>query len=791
MKTKYNFGFDLKIITSVALVVFCGQNLLFAQVQNNGTMYIHDSGQMHIGLSNYSFGVVPASTKTSRTANHGVLSFASGTAASGASDSHYVDGYVRTYGTQLFLAPTGENGIYAPAAVQPTGTTGVDVAYNSASPTTLGSGISSAVTAMSSSEYWNIKGSTTTLITLTWRSSSNLSLLASSLSDLMILGYNGTQWEIIPSTYDATSILGGASTIVSGSISSTSAVDLSTYTAFTLGAKSCFPTVVSSNTVKTWNGSSWSPSAPGIEDPVVINGAFTGSFSAYSVELNADIALGNSNYLEVVDAFTGTGKVIMSSEASLVQRNAGAAAPSIEMTKITNPMRRYDYVFLSSPINNTTTYFSQLANKNNVAVNGQFGVRQFTAFQFYRTYNDAGTVAIDANPANTPVGRGFSASVLNQAPFASSTTVGAWYTEKYPIHIKTTGTTNNGNFPITVPVNGWARIGNPYPSAIDGEELLNAVGNNVRKTIYFWTFNTPRQTLQGLSTDYTNADFAYWNYSGGTAVCVDCQVPSGIIATMQSVMVKSLNASVTPTTFNLTNCMRVTSGNTHFFKTADIKNRYWLNLTGSSNSFSQILIAYNEQATYDYDNGYDSPRITSTTSSSLSSLIGTSKCAIQTRPEFTDVDAVPLNVDKNLEETFSISLADKEGIFNTTGVNIYLHDKDLEVYHDLRTGPYNFVQSQTSDNTRFEVVYRSQALGNPEHNTVKTIAMLNDHIMNIQSSQNMGKIEIYDMTGRLVESYNANNSTVFTQPFYHAQAVYIAKIQLDNGMVVSAKLINQ
>lgn len=789
MKTKYNFGFDPKTIMASMLLIICGQNLLIAQVQNNGAMYIHDSGQMHIGLGDYSFGVVPASTKTSRTASHGVLSFASGSAGSGMSDSHYVDGYVRTYGTQLFVAPTGENGVYAPAGVEPNTTAGVDVAYNSASPSTLGSGVSSEISAMSSSEYWNITGSNSAVITLTWRSTSNIYLLTPSLDDLMIIGYNGSQWEVIPSAYDATSILGSPSNIVSGSISSTSTVDLSTYTAFTLGAKSCFSMVVSSGNVKTWNGS-WSPSAPDITDPVVIDAPFSGTFSAYSVQLNANVTLGDGDYLEVADSFTGSAKVIMSSEASLVQRNSGASAPNIEMTKITNPMRRYDYIFLSSPINNPTTYFSQLLNKNNVAVNGNFGSQANSAFLQLRTYDDAGIAAIDATPANTPVGRGLSATVRSQAPYVTTTATGDWYTEKYPIHIKTTGTTNNGNVPVTVPVNGWARIGNPYPCAIDGEEILNAAGNDVRKTLYFWTFNSPRLVIASPG-NYNNADFATWNYSGGTAVCPTCQVPDGNIASMQSVMVKSLSAAAAPVTFNLTNCMRLTGNNDNFFRRNDHHDRYWLNLTGSLNCFSQILIAYNVNASYDYDNGYDSQKIASTTSSTLASLIGATKCAIQTRPAFDDQDAVPLSVDKNVEETFSISLADTDGIFNGNDINIYLHDKDLGIYHDLKAGTYDFIQSQTSNATRFEIVYRASQLDTPDINGVKTIAMLNNQVLNIQSSENMRKITIYDMTGRAIETYDAGNSTVFTQPFYHAQAVYIAKIQLENGMVVSAKLINQ
>jgi len=768
---------------------------LHAQVQNNAPLYIGDTGVAYVATGNFYFGNAPALTATSRTGSvYGKLAFASGTTWSGASDSHYIDGYARTLGTSAFTFPIGQSGVYAPAKVTPTSANSIDAAYYRNTPNVIGVTVDPSISALSNIEYWDIRGtSVDAAVSISWRSSSNIATLTSSvLTDLTIAGWDGTSWVIIPSTVDGTSIFGTASSLTDGSITTDSNVNLSTYTYFTLASKvsTCTPLIASSGIIKTWNGT-WSPSEPTLADPVIINAAYSGNLACNSLTLNADLTLANGQVVEIINGVTGTGKIIMSTEASVVQRNPSATAPTIQMTKITNPMRRYDYVFLSSPINSTTAYFADLANKNNVAVNGAFGTRVASAFELFRTYDAAGLVAVNATAANTPVGRGFSASVRNMAPYASSTAAGAWFNEKYPIHIKTSGSANNGNVSVTVPSNGWARIGNPYPSAIDGARLLDAVGSNVRKTIYLWTFNTPRQTIANASS-YNNADFATWNYSGGVAACTTCQVPTGNIATMQSVLVKAANSN--STTFNLSNCMRITTGNNNFFKNESASlDRFWLNLNGSDDSFSQALIAYSENGTIGFDDGYDSQKMGGVLTSQLTSLIGSTKCAIQTRPLFNATDEVPLQLDQVNNETLTISLGNKEGLFADGSVSIYLFDTLLNVYHDLALGGYTYLPTTTNDTTRFKIVYQASALSNPENDYTnnKVIAFINNETLNIQSSLSMKTVEIFDVTGRKIISLKTNGTSLLSQPFSFPSGIYLAKIGFDNGAVSNQKLINK
>jgi hypothetical protein len=208
-----------------------------AQIQNNDVLYVGNGGIVFVESGSYNFGSSSGQTSTTRTATtYGKLGFSPTATVAGATNTHYLDGYASVLRTTSFLLPIGQSGIYAPARITPATVDPVDAAYYRANPTTVGATLDATVPAISSVEYWNIQGANNAIVTLTWRASSNLSSIASSTITLFIVGYDGTKWVKIPSAVDATSILGGASTISSGSVTSTEAVNLNTYKYFSIGA---------------------------------------------------------------------------------------------------------------------------------------------------------------------------------------------------------------------------------------------------------------------------------------------------------------------------------------------------------------------------------------------------------------------------------------------------------------------------------------------------------------------------------------------------------------------------
>jgi large repetitive protein len=236
-----------------------------AQSATYGNTFVFGGAEKAVHAVNHSFnngslGTQPGIVATERTFPQGYLSFVGATASwSSATDAQHVDGYVKTYLTTAFTFPIGDNGIYRPAKIsaasfaQPS-----NAAYFGVNPTTAitssmkggfepvlpTSTYPSATVAangknVSTSEYWDINGTVSAQISLTWNAASGVAAMTgSTLSRLTIVGWNtGTaQWEVIGSTVDATSILGGASSLTSGSITTNASVVPNTYEVYTLAA---------------------------------------------------------------------------------------------------------------------------------------------------------------------------------------------------------------------------------------------------------------------------------------------------------------------------------------------------------------------------------------------------------------------------------------------------------------------------------------------------------------------------------------------------------------------------
>lgn len=239
-----------------------------AQEGSQGNTTIFGGAQMtFFGNQNFlvgGSGTQPGVILTERaTGAMGYLNFSgNGLTTTGANDANYVDGYVRKYGTGQFIFPVGDNANLGPFAASADGTSG---AYFRADPnvaetsnlftggnyTALPSGgpFSTAIKAasvgtVSTVEYWDIDGANATPVTLTWDAGSNISTLTgSNLTKLSIAGWSvaNSRWEIIPAIVDAASVLGGASTLTAGSITSSASIVPNSYLAYTFAAAAGIP----------------------------------------------------------------------------------------------------------------------------------------------------------------------------------------------------------------------------------------------------------------------------------------------------------------------------------------------------------------------------------------------------------------------------------------------------------------------------------------------------------------------------------------------------------------------
>lgn len=773
-----------------------------AQVQNNTIIYISDDTGIFLSSNagNFNFGGSATSTTTRTSGHYGKLIFASGITAIGASNSTFLNGYARTISTSSFILPIGQSGIYAPAKVTPTNTDGVDGAYYSANPSTIGTALNAALTTVSNLEYWDIKGVLAdATISLSWRASSNISTLTGNdLPNLTIAGWNGSEWTVIPSTLDTTSFLGGASTLTSGSITSNTSIDLNTYSYFTLAYKGyiCPPIVTSSGVTKTWNGSSWSPSNPTITDPAIINAPYSGSLACNSLLLNSNITLANGEGVDVVYGVTGTGKIIMASEASVTQRDNTAPAPQIQLVKRTRSLRRDDYTYFGTPI--TGNFYSQLTN--NATSIGNYSNMLDGFYKYHSGPLAQGQLYYWDNLNSITTGKGYIAKIKNGGPFLNNFSYSDY------INVSLIGTANNGDIPVSIVTDpahpedegSHNLLANPYPCAIDGNKFLTD-NPSIDGVIYIWQSKT---NPIGTTGYYVQSDYIAYT-KAGVVYPIPGTIPNsfnGKIASDQGFVVLGLSNNSTVT---FTNCMRLTGNNNQFNKNYSsgiasdgIKDRYKLNLAGNNGVFSQILIGYFPEATLGYDRMYDAGR-NSVSSAQLFSILDNSnrQLAINARPSFTTTDIVNLGISKDTsdEETFNIDIQDQEGIFSGNTTAIFLHDKLLGTYHDFTNGSYTFSTNSVSLLDRFEVVYQNTALNNPSfsNNTNNVFASLNNSLLSINASSEMDNVELFDVTGRKIDAHSIDSKKTFYKPFFHAEGVYVAKIRFTDGTIVSTKLINK
>jgi len=761
MTKKYLF------IVAGALSFGAGHHAM-AQGANFSNVRVGAGTEMHIKYANnVAFG---SNVATDRANTASLVSFAS-LAASG-NASGFVNGRVKVSGNaNAIFFPIGQNNASAVALSSVSNPAQAVTALYANGPAANRQLRDTQLFMVSATENWTISGNNSARLKLTWGAWSGYEetglAYGVGVGEIAIAAWDGAKWAYIPSAAD------NGSTLVSGSITSTSAVDFNSRTLFAIAFKNTCAEIVSPTGTVTYNGA-WT-GTPDRFMNAIINTPMTvtsqNSFTANSLTLNADITIENGAYIDIVQAVQGTGKIIMASEGSFVQRSSAGSGPKIELTKTTRPLRKYDYAYWGTPIKENF-----IAQIDNAKATG------YTTPAFYnklKYVSEAGATGSWQTLDAVVSGKGFITQIKEQAPFINETARAA---VNFPI----VGTANNGDVSVTLgtAVTGarsFNLLANPYPSAIDAAVLLR---NNATLggAIYLWTakeFNSAAAT----------ADYAIWTMAGSVVTSPIALQPTQYIASGQAFMVKGLAAGGQAT---FTNCMRVTGHNDNFFRNQEQPmDRYWLNLTNSAGIFSQILVNYTDEATYGDDRLYDAPR-NSMSTAQLYSYIETSKYAVNSRPEFEVADIVPLGVSRTAADAtdFTIALHQPEGVFATGDVEIFLHDKQLDVYHSLKQGSYSFTATDLQNNSRFEVVYQSSSLGVDNPAVLASAYMaIKGAQFKLNASQTASTVMIFDLTGRLVQQYQVDDRQ-YAAPFNHADGVYIAKAKMEDGTIVTQKLIN-
>jgi len=249
--------------------------------------------------------------------------------------------------------------------------------------------------------------------------------------------------------------------------------------------------------------------------------------------------------------------------------------------------------------------------------------------------------------------------------------------------------------------------------------------------------------------------------------------------------------------------MRVLGNNNSFFRTNSLlsvnqesngeleKHRLWLNLTNTQGAFKQTLIGYVENATNELDRDFDGTTLAAGNVINFYSICNNETLAIQGRTlPFVTEDVVPLGYSSTITGNFEISIERKDGLFNSLD-DIILEDKELQTYHNLKESSYSFFTNAGTFNERFLLRYSSQALSNPENNLDYGVQVyVNNHQLTINSKNDLiESIKVYDILGRNLFSKEKINADVFSTMLNETKQSLIVKIKLNNGIMVTKKVI--
>lgn len=526
---------------------------------------------------------------------------------------------------------------------------------------------------------------------------------------------------------------------------------------------------------------------------------FSGASGVYTMTSDIDVAntlnvtngavtLQDGYTLSVGDAVTvvNPGKLTIENNATILQTTyTGNNIGDVTIKRNTTPVLEYDSTYWSSPTTGTQTLynFSPLTDPNR-----------------YNTYDTVNDAWINENATTTVFEKGKGYSI--RCPETTSSTVPTVVPYQF------VGVPNNGTFTIAVTTppsdTGLSLIGNPYPSSLNADDFINEnlydailnPTNTLTGTYYFWSHNT-----RLLGNDFSSDDYYTCNLSGpagytnsGTG---NNTLPTGYIASGQGFFVE--NAIAGDVKFN--NTMRETKNNTNFYRTKNTKkvkdierHRIWLNITNSAvTTGSQMMVGYIENATNDYDLGYDSTLFNDKRPLLLYSMLGTDTMAIQGRAlPFSDADTVPIGYYTKVADNITLSIDHVDGLF-LDNQGIYLEDKLLNVIHDIKSDPYVFASEAGTFNDRFVLRYTDGTLGTKNHNSQanKVVVSNKNKQIKINSfSETIDQVVIFDLSGRQIYQQNKVNSNELSIPnLVSSHQTLVVNTTLQNGTTVTNKII--
>ncbi len=482
---------------------------------------------------------------------------------------------------------------------------------------------------------------------------------------------------------------------------------------------------------------------------------------------------------------TSGGKAIFKNNANLIQDVDAANTGNITMERKAN-VPTFQYNYWASPVKNQALYslYPGIA-KDRVMV--------------YNSSNDKFTVLTTASNPLSAFGKGYSIKGSSDAayqPQLTATFVGE------PNNETSAGTST---IPLSDAGNNYNLIGNPYPSNLDLLALYGDADNTSKfysgademPTAYFWdnTSNTDLNQVGSAYATYSQNNYALLNLSSGTGTPAPrigaVKQPNGIVKPGQGFIIRAAESAGNLTLKNSFRTTAVKKGSTdgvYYRSEPETTDRYWLKLTTPTSMNIVIAVGYYAAADNAFER-FDSTVFSEAASENIYSLSSDAKkLAIQGRKgTFSQEDVVPLGLKTFTPGSQQISLEGKEGNFESQP--IYLKDKVLNTITNLSQGPYVFSSVKGIEDNRFEIIYKDNlVLGSNSSQKSEFTVYRDGKSYVIKSSKSLGKIELYDLSGRMISTNYTEQKSFSIDSETLPNGVFIIKVE-NSGDLKTKKII--
>ncbi len=347
---------------------------------------------------------------------------------------------------------------------------------------------------------------------------------------------------------------------------------------------------------------------------------------------------------------------------------------------------------------------------------------------------------------------------------------GIGYTASNSGLVQFTGVANNTNTNVNLIQNpgsndDWNLLGNPYPSAIQGQTFLTDNAGRINGAVYFWD----RSFVYGAAN-------AQNNFSGSDYVARNLTSGAFAIPSCQGFFVEAVGAQA-----QFRNQQRISSAAALYRQQNDVTERAYFTLR-NSNRTSACLIGFDAKATNQYDALWDAKKMFGQSELQVYSLLAGVPMDIQGMGELEKPVSVALGVMAKQSGKAQFKLERKE---NWRNAEVWLEDKKVGKFYQLGHQAVALDLFSGTEESRFVLHFRPQASisTNPTsvQNEVSVWASSGYLIVNTTTQSEL--LTLIDMNGKKVwEEVRPSESSRVVRSLNLPSGVYLLRVQTANGL---------